>query len=82
MDNGTDYIIANLQARATAAEAQNAVLREALREALDLAEGLNDSHDYLGPGSNSNIADKEYAEDAATIKRIRAALQETANGPD
>jgi hypothetical protein len=27
MDNGTDYIIANLQARATAAEAQNAVRR-------------------------------------------------------
>jgi hypothetical protein len=55
-------------------------LRTLVRGAIDLAEGLHETHDYLGTGSDSKVADKEYAADARQIAGFRTALQETANG--
>lgn len=57
------------------ADAEVRRLRAIADEAIDLADGLCASHDYLGTGSDSRGAAQEQAEDEATIARLRAALQ-------
>ena len=54
--------------------AASEALREALVEAIDLAEQLHESHDYLGTGSDSRQANKEWAEVEQAILCLRVRL--------
>lgn len=56
-------------------------LREALVGACDALENLIESHDYLGTGSSSKLADKERAEHLAELATFRAALSHQAPVP-
>lgn len=60
---------------------ENERLREALDGACNLAEGLINTHDYLGTGSSMKIANAEEREDQKKLASFRSALPTTPSNP-
>lgn len=58
-------------------EARIKELEATLTEALDMAESLVESMDYLGTGSDSRWADKQQKEDADKVAAFRKRLSAT-----
>lgn len=60
-------------------DARIAELETALRKAIDFAEGLHETYDYLGTGSSDRLAEKEFADNAKIIDRLRTSLKGSNN---
>ena len=68
-----------LQADYNKAMADVAMLRKELGNAIELADALVESMDYLGTGSNSKAANKEQQEDREEVQRLKDIIAATAD---
>ncbi len=69
--------IAELKLKLQAAEVKIAMLVEKFTKAVDMADGLVESMDYLGTGSNSKSAQVEQKHDRNKVQEFRRCISAT-----